>query len=288
MPISDPAAVHVLDTHQFGAPRTGCAYLIRGTKAAVVDAGTAASAPRLLASLRGLRLEYLFITHVHLDHAGGAGHVVRAHPEATVVAHPRAIPHLADPTRLAAAVDAASPSLGPLYGRPIPVPADRLHAAGDGETFALGGREIQAVYSPGHAPHHACFFEPSEGILFLGDAAGHRGVPVALPLTVPPRFDRVAARASIDRLLALRPQTLAFAHFGMHAGDATACLAAYPDRVDGWLQRVAALRGDVGERDVTRSLLAESEFRGLAPIDQALVELCVRGALQTLDADGPL
>jgi glyoxylase-like metal-dependent hydrolase (beta-lactamase superfamily II) len=287
MPIPRPADVRVLDTQQFGAPRAGCAYLIGRTKAALVDAGTAASAPRLLASLRGVRLEYLFITHVHLDHAGAAGHIARAHPETTVIAHPRALPHLADPARLALAVHAASPSLGPLYGRPIPVPAERLRAADDGETFPLGGREIHVTYSPGHAPHHACFFEPSEGILFLGDAAGHCGVPVALPLTVPPRFDRVAARASIDRLVALRPRTLAFAHFGLHAGDARASLAAYPERVDRWLERVAAVRAAVGDQDVTRSLLADLEFRGLSPVDQALVELCVQGALQTLDAEGP-
>jgi len=110
-----------------------------------------------------------------------------AHPNAIVVAHPRAIRHLADPSRLIGAVREASPDLFPLYGEPIPIPEDRLHAAADGERFEVGGGLVfEATHAPGHAPHHVCFFERSTRTLFAGDAAGSHGIAADVPLSVPP------------------------------------------------------------------------------------------------------
>jgi glyoxylase-like metal-dependent hydrolase (beta-lactamase superfamily II) len=274
--------VEVLDTLQFGRPRAGCAYLLREEKTALIDTGTAANAPRLLESLQGSRVDFAFVTHVHLDHAGAAGHIARAHPETTFVAHPRAVPHLADPSHLIAGVAAASSDLAPLYGVPLPVPQDRLVAAEDGDSFALGSEaRLVVVATPGHAPHHVCFFEPVSGTLFLGDAAGHHAVSVGLPLTVPPRFDLAAGRASIVRLLDLRPRTLAFSHFGLAEG-ASDLLASYPRGVEEWLNHVRDLRERVGEELVADAVLDESRHEGLSSIDRDLVRLCVRGALATL------
>lgn len=274
----------MIDIALFGQPRAGCAYLLRSTRVALIDAGTAAGAPQWLRRLEGTRLDFLFVTHAHLDHAGGAGHVAAAHPEVTVVAHPRALPHLADPSRITEAARQASPDFARLYGAPLPVPRQQLVGAADGDWFSLGGStKIQALETPGHAPHHACFFDAGTRTAFVGDAVGHHAVPVDLPLTVPPRFDLAATRESMRRLLDLDPKALAFSHFGVATEDTRGLLASYPGRVARWLARVDALRREVGDGGVARSVLSEPRFAALSPRDRDLVRLCVRGALATLD-----
>ncbi|MCX6091468.1 MAG: MBL fold metallo-hydrolase [Candidatus Bipolaricaulota bacterium] len=273
----------VLDATQFGESGAGCVYLLRDAKNALIDTGTADNAPRLLQALRGIRLDYAFVTHIHLDHAGAAGHVAAAHPETSFVVHPRGLPHLADPARLVAGVRAASPDLAPLYGEPRPIDRARLIPCVEGDSFALGRNRLLVVETPGHAPHHVSFYEPASGVLFAGDAVGHHGAPVKVPLTVPPRFDLAASRASIRRLLELRPQTLAFTHFGL-AENAGELLTSYPENVETWLARVADLLVRVGEDNVADVILAEPRHAALSPIGRNVVRLCVRGALLTLHA----
>jgi glyoxylase-like metal-dependent hydrolase (beta-lactamase superfamily II) len=281
------ATLSVIDVAQFGEPNAGCAYLLSATKTALIDTGTAASAPRLLTALRGLRLDYVFITHIHLDHAGAAGHLALAHPEALFVVHSRGLPYLLDPTRLVAGVRAASPTLAPLYGEPLLIDGDRVVACADGESFPLGPDiALVAIETPGHAPHHVCFFEPTNGVLFAGDAVGHHSAPVDLPLTVPPRFDPAASRASIVRLLELHPRALAFTHFGI-TSDSPALLMVYPRHVDEWLARVDALRARLGPEEVPDAVLSEPRYALLSPVGREVVRLCVRGALLTLEARGP-
>lgn len=278
----------LLDTTLFGERGTGCAYLVRGTaRIALIDPGAAAGAPRVLDALRGVHLDYVVVTHVHLDHAGAAGHIAAAHPESQVVVHPRGLPHLADPRRLIAGVAAASPDLATLYGEPLPIDATRLLPIEDGQALALGPKSrLVAVATPGHSPHHVAFFEPASGTLFVGDAAGHQGTSVDLPLTVPPRFDVAASADSIRRLLELQPRRLAYAHFGI-AEDArerlaAERLAAYPRDVAAWLARVARLAQELGDDAVADAILAEPRHAGLSVIGRHIVRLCVRGALLTL------
>jgi len=271
-----------IDTHQFGKLGGGIAYLLRGRRAALIETGTAASADRLASRLRGENLAYVFVTHVHLDHGGGAGRLVADHPEATVVVHPRGAPHLADPSRLIRGARLASPLLSPLYGAPRPVPEHRILEAHDGDRFDLGDDVVlDVVESPGHAPHHLCFFERSGRILFCGDAAGNHGTPVDTPLTVPPRFDLAKGLGTLRRLKQLDPRLLAFTHFGLAAGAAT-LLDRYAARLIAWFDRIGELsRGKPVEAIVTE-VLADRRYAALGELDRGLVEMCVRGALRSL------
>lgn len=277
--------LELIDVEQFGRPGRGASYLVAGERLALIETGTGRAAPILRRALRGRKLHFIFVTHVHLDHAGGAGYIAADHPEATIVASPRGIPHLIDPTRLIDGVRRASPELFLLYGEPIPIPEGRLHPASDSEVFDLGGGiAIEAVDSPGHAPHHISFFERRHRYLFTGDALGSHGVPADLPLTVPPRFDIEGGLATLARFRRLRPAGLAFTHFGLSEDDPAAVIAAHKERLSSWFERIEREHSaGLTEEEIVEKILAAPEYRGLSWIDRASVSMCVRGALATIE-----
>jgi len=277
--------LELLDVMQFGEPGRGGVYIVQGERLALIETGTASSAPMLTAALRGRKLDFVFISHVHLDHAGSAGHIAAEHEEARIVASPRAIPHLIDPTRLIGAVREASPGLFPLYGEPLLIPEDRLYAAEDGEGFDLGGGiVIEVVDSPGHAPHHISFFERSHGYLFAGDALGTYRLPADLPLTVPPRFDIDAAIVTLSRFRRLKLRRIGFTHFGLSEEEPRALIDAHERRIVSWFDRIEKERqACLSEEGIIARILNEPDFSGLSRIDSASVSLCVRGALATLE-----
>ena len=186
--------IEIIDTQQFGLPRTGAIYLVRGASLALVESGTAISAGRTLTKLEELAVapRFILLTHIHLDHAGGAGYLARQFPQVKIVAHERAIRHLIDPRQLVNGVRLAAPDLYHHYGEPLPIPEHQLVFVTGGEVFDLGSDvQIEVIAAPGHAPHHICFYERTSRTLFTGDAAGNWSNPVDVPLTVPPRFDLV-------------------------------------------------------------------------------------------------
>ena len=201
--------------------------IVEHGQVAVVDTANNAALPRVLAALQALDLTpasvaYVVLTHVHLDHAGGAGAMMQAFPEARLVVHPRGAPHMADPTQLFAAVQAVygAAKAERLYGTLLPVPADRILTAGDGYPFDLAGRTLTCLETPGHARHHLCLLDPRGGGLFTGDIFGLSfreldvdGRPSAIPTTTPTQFDPAAMHASVDRILACQPEALYLTHF---------------------------------------------------------------------------
>ena len=280
--------IRTVDTRQHDLPRRCAAYLVGEQPLALIETGTSRSASILLEATENRNLAYIFVTHVHLDHAGGAGLLAARHPEATVVAHPRAIRHLADPRRLTEGVREASPDLYPLYGEPVPIPQAQLHAAADGETFDLGGGgAVQAIHAPGHAPHHACFFEPAGRVLFTGDAVGNHGIPADVPLTVPPRFDADAAQTTLRRLRRLRPAVLAFTHFGLATEPPDLLLNQYESSIEKWFERIRRLRTSHAPDGIVDAVLDEPRYEKLQRPDRLLIEMCVRGALMTLEGGDP-
>ncbi len=224
--------IHAIDTG-FQRPHFDAAYLIveRG-RAAFVDAGTNHSVPRLLAALEATGLDagnvdYVIATHVHLDHAGGVGLLMRSLPTARLIAHPRGARHLADPAHLIKSATAVygAEEIERSYGTLVPVAADRIVATSDGMTIELAGRPLHFLDTPGHAMHHHCIWDADSRGFFTGDTFGlsyrefdTAAGPWIMPTTTPVQFQPEALRRSIERMLAFAPEAIYVTHYG-RVGD---------------------------------------------------------------------
>lgn len=223
MPIFEEApGVYRID-HGWYGPGFIASYLLTGGDApALVEAGPASTLPALLAGVREAGVDPaeigdVLLTHVHLDHAAGAGALARIAPRARVHVHPRGAPHLADPSRLLASARRLYGDLmDEMWGEMVPVPAARIRTPADGERIEVAGRGLTALDTPGHAAHHLAFHDAEAGLVFTGDVGGIRldGARHVRPPTPPPELDTAAWRRSIDRVRALEPAKLLLTHFG--------------------------------------------------------------------------
>ena len=220
--------IHVIDTG-FQRPRFDASYLVvEGGRAAFVDTGTNHAVPRLLAALEALGLareavDYVIPTHVHLDHAGGAGLLMQALPAARLVVHPRGAPHLIEPARLMAGARAVygDAEVERSYGELVAVPLERVLQTRDGLTLELAGRPLRFLDTPGHARHHHCIWDEASRGFFTGDTFGVSYEELSTPrgrwalLATPPvQFEPEALRTSIERLLTHTPACMYLTHYG--------------------------------------------------------------------------
>ncbi len=227
-PVAAGNGVYVIDT-LYQRPGMAASHLIvEDGHAAFVDTGAAPAAPRLLAALSELGLEreqvdFLFLTHVHLDHAGGAGQLMRALPKARAVVHPRGARHLVDPAKLIEGSIAVygKEKFSRLYGEILPIAQDRVIATTDGQRLRLGSRNFEFIDTPGHARHHHCVVDLDHCEIYSGDVFGicyHEfdtsAGPFIFPTTTPVQFEPDAMLASVDRLLTYRPKRIYQTHFG--------------------------------------------------------------------------
>lgn len=219
--------IHAIDSGYTG-PDVAAIHLIEeGGRAALVDTGNNASLRHVLEALAAIGLsaesvDYVLLTHIHLDHAGGAGAFMQAFPNARLVVHPRGARHMAEPSKLFAGVSAV---YGPerakaLYGELIPVPVERIIEAGDGHELDLAGRRIRVFDTPGHARHHVCYFDTKSRSFFTGDTFGLsyrsldvEGRPSIFPTTTPVQFEPEAMHASIRRMEAEAPTAMYLTHY---------------------------------------------------------------------------
>lgn len=197
--------------------------------AAFIEAGPSHAAPLQMRALENAGLtpedvDYVIPTHVHLDHAGGAGELISRCPNAKLVIHPRGARHMIDPSKLIAGATAVygEAELRRHYGEIIPVPVDRIIEADDGFELDWRGRKLVFVDTPGHARHHFCVWDEASRGFFSGDTFGlsYREFdtdngPFVFPTTTPVQFDPSALHDSIDRLLSFRPERMFLTHFGM-------------------------------------------------------------------------
>jgi glyoxylase-like metal-dependent hydrolase (beta-lactamase superfamily II) len=227
-----PGGISSVDTRYVRPSLAASHLIVHQGRAAFVDTGTTHSVPQLLAALaaKGLApeaVDWVFLTHIHLDHAGGAGALLGHLPNARAVVHPRGAAHLADPTKLIAATrqvygDALYERL---YGEIVPIPVERLVVTEDGTTLELAGRRFRFLHTPGHAMHHQVIHDPAAHAVFTGDAFGFSyrefdvdGRAFILPTTTPTQFDPDQFHGSVDRILALAPAYIFLTHYG-RVGD---------------------------------------------------------------------
>ncbi|WP_374475617.1 MBL fold metallo-hydrolase [Zoogloea sp.] len=301
--------IYAVDSGYTG-PDVAAIHLIEEAgRAALVDTGNNDSLRHVLEALAetGLSAEavdYVLLTHIHLDHAGGAGAFMQAFPNAKLVVHPRGARHMAEPSKLFAGVSAV---YGPerareLYGELIPVPVERIIEAGDGHELKLGGRVIRVFDTPGHARHHVCYFDTKSRAFFTGDTFGlsYRafdvdGRPSIFPTTTPVQFEPEAMHASIRRMEAEQPTAMYLTHYAqvrdvprlaadMHRLiDAHVAIAERHEAAEG---RKALIEQDiwalVGE-EATRAgwTVPEAEWRRILALD---VELNAQGLDVWLEA----
>lgn len=221
------AGIFALDSG-YVRPRLDAIHLlVQGDRAAIIDTGTTHACPRVLAALHALgipreHVDWILLTHVHLDHAGGAGALLEALPEARLAVHPRGARHMIDPSRLWAGTVAVygEAQAQAHYGRLVPIDPQRVVEVGEGANLTLAGRELQFLDTPGHARHHVVIRDTVTGHLFTGDTFGisyrefdREGRAFIFPTCSPVQFDAPALLHSLDRLLALKPEAVYLTHY---------------------------------------------------------------------------
>lgn len=266
--------------------------LIEGGRAAIIDTGVNSSVPAVLSALdeQGLQpdqVDYIILTHIHLDHAGGTGELLRQLPNAQVVVHPRGSKHMIEPAKLIAGTIAVygAEKTARLYGEIKAVPAERIIEAHHGDTIDLNGRELLLLDTPGHALHHICIVDRHTGHIFSGDTFGlsyrqldNNGRQFIFATTTPVQFDPEALLASMDLLCSYRPEAIYLTHFSqirnipVMAEDLKACLQAHVE-----IARAAGGSGQARIEQIKTGLAAwvveQSRRQGWALQGEAAVKL---------------
>jgi len=262
-----------IDVHFQGAEQAVCTHVVDGY---VVDPGPDSSVGTLLEQLGDERPEGVLLTHIHLDHAGGAGALVEKWPDLEVWVHANGAKHVIDPSRLvASATRIYGDAMERLWGRIVPVPEANVRIL-EGEGGEAG--PFEWAWTPGHAIHHAAYRHRDSGIVLSGDVAGVRiGDGPILPPTPPPDIDVEAWHASIDRIAAWEPSALAITHFGTFDADVAEHLQALHEELDRWAEVAhrtdaagfeaeirAALAGSDHEQGYLKAMPPETLYGGLA------------------------
>ena len=261
-----------IDLHFLGRPELIATAILHGPAGvALIDPGPSTTLDGLTTGLRRKGIEFddvrqILLTHIHLDHAGATGTLVRRHPHLEVFVHERGAPHMIDPSRLLASAGRLyGADMEPLWGEVLPVPADRVRPLEGGEILRVSGRELQVAYTPGHASHHVSYFDGASRMAFVGDTAGIRrgSGRYVLPPTPPPDIDLGRWQESRQRILAWAPDVLFLTHFGPHHG-ARQHLQALFEHLDEWTRIVRRLIADEARSDADREhAFAEEAFLDL-------------------------
>ncbi len=246
------------------------AYLFSGEKNAIIDVGPTAAIPNLLSALTeaGIspkEIDYIVLTHIHIDHAGGVGTAIKELSNAKVLAHSRARSHLIDPTMLWKGSLKTLGDLALKYGPIEAVPEDRIVVATDQMKLDLGhGLALEIHLTPGHAAHHLSIFDRASGVLIAGEAAGVC-IDGMVRLATPPPFKLEETLSSIDKLIALEPQRLCYGHFGCY-DNGLERLKLYKEELLTWYETVnSAARAGKNPEDIL--LLLREKDKSLAYLD---------------------
>lgn len=268
-------SITVLDTNWVGrAHSIGAALLESEGLRAIIDPGPESTLNTLKVRLqeRGLsvaQLDAILLTHIHLDHAGASGSLVRENPRINVYVHGIGAPHMIDPAKLLASAARLWPdTLHYLFGDTVPVPKENIRTLQGGETLAFGARKIEVVYTPGHASHHVSYFDGQEGVAFVGDTTGIRieNAPYVMPATPPPDISLEIWEKSFAAILERKPARLFLTHFGF-SNDPGPHIAQFRERLHHWAEITAeVLRSATDEAAAKEAFIARTR----AELDQHL------------------
>ncbi len=262
-----PQGITCIDTGYLRPGFAASYLLVEAGEAVFIDTGPSHAVPLLLTALarKGLAPEAVravIVTHVHLDHAGGAGALLHHLPNARLLVHPRGLSHLLDPTRLQAGAEAVYgvARFQEILGGIHPADPDRTQATADQESFSWQGRCLTILHTPGHALHHQCIWDGASGGLFSGDAFGiaypvfDRGAERLLfPATTPVQFDPEASHRTLDRLAALAPSGIFLTHFGRIPFE-TRWTGQLHTLLDQWVDLAHRHRGETDPAGLTEAL----------------------------------
>jgi glyoxylase-like metal-dependent hydrolase (beta-lactamase superfamily II) len=273
--------ITLVDANWVGRPRSiGVALLESAGHRALIDPGPEStySTVRERLEARGIsvaQLDAILLTHIHLDHAGASGALVRDNPRLAVYVHALGAPHMIDPSRLLASAARLWPdNLYQLFGETLPVPKENLRILEGGESLTLGTRKLDVVYTPGHASHHVSYFDPDEELAFVGDTTGIRidGGSYILPATPPPDISLEIWENSFAAILARRPSRMFLTHFGF-APNPAEHIDEFRRRLHGWAElaadvlRSASSEVDAKEQFVKRARAEMQQTLGTAEAD---------------------
>lgn len=273
-----------------------CSYIINSAKITLVESGPTSSVPKLVSGLKELDIQledvdYLAITHVHLDHGGGAGALLNFLPNAKILVHPRGMPHLINPEHLWSSAQTVLGFVSEIFGKPEPVPKERIIPLTEG-TFDLGdGIKLKAIETLGHASHNLSFHESINNGVFPGDAAGtyFPEFDVVVP-TTPNPFHLEAALASLDKIISLKPTALYYSHFGK-ASNAVQRLKDYKLQLELWAKiseegvkqnwSLEQIRDKIVAEDKVMSQVEIASFiRSHRIYSKTVLENCIKGFIE--------
>ena len=283
--------LYFVDTGLYDTPGYGSIYVLDSERPAVIETGTGYR-PELIVDavervgIDAADLAVIAVTHVHLDHAGGAGYLLEEFPNADVHLHEAGTRFLADPAKIWEGTKAVVGDRIEYYAEPKPIPEDRFVALDDGEVVDLGDHELRVHHAPGHAFHQAAFYDPENDGVFTADAAGINSPTVGglRQTSPPPGFDLEGCLDDVELLQDLDPAALYYSHFGDHeTGD---LLAEYADLLESWVERVERKRAELGDDEAVAEFFAdEAEGSDAWSAQHARQEerMNVQGVLHYLD-----
>lgn len=258
-----------IDTKMHGYEGLTAAYLISGRQTALIETGPKSTVDNVLKGLEAVgvdSLDWIVVTHIHLDHSGAAGTLAARFPEAKVAVHPMGAQHLVDPSKLwTSAARIYGDRMEAMWGGVDPVDEERIHVLEDGARVDLGGRFLRAVETLGHARHHHALLDDATGALFCGDAVGVRlqDLPLVRPATPPPEFELEVAIASIVRIRELAPASLWPTHFGRQDADADELCEEAAEALVQWGGWVKEARLETDDTEEVTRLVREKAQRVL-------------------------
>jgi glyoxylase-like metal-dependent hydrolase (beta-lactamase superfamily II) len=287
--------VYVVDTRMFGVEEQTAAFVIDADRPVVVDTGLESDAPRVVEAVEEIGIdredvEYVVVTHVHLDHAGGVGVVADAFPNATFVVHDRGVNYLVDDESAERLVERVHEAVGPLadaYGGIETIPRERVAGVSPPDTVDLGDRALELVKAEGHAPHHFALYDDRSRSLFVIDEGCAYIDGRELPTTPPPDFDLDETLESFDRFEEYDAEAVLYGHYGVNYDGAEA-IPRHREALVSWVDEVRNARKDNDQTEaIIESVLENHPEAAENDITRQVMARDVRGVLGYLSRDGP-